>query len=47
MEGSTTINNGKREVQALLMTPISVHKDLVDQIIIGDKFHKREEVYRK
>src|SRR5688572_9995476 len=47
VEGSTTINNGRREVQALLMTPISVHKDLIDQIIIRDKFHKREEVYGK
>jgi D-xylose transport system substrate-binding protein len=47
VEGTSTVNNGKREVQALLMTPISVHKDLVDQIIIRDGFHKREEVYGK
>jgi D-xylose transport system substrate-binding protein len=47
VEGTSTVNNGKREVQALLLTPISVHKDLVDQIIIGDKFHKRDEVYGK
>jgi len=47
VEGTSTINNGKREVQALLMTPIGVHKDLIDQIIIADKFHKRDEVYGK
>jgi D-xylose transport system substrate-binding protein len=47
VEGTSTINNGKREVQALLLTPIGVGKDLVDQIIIGDRFHKREEVYGK
>ena len=47
VEGTSTINNGKREVQALLMTPIGVHKDLIDQIIIADKFHKRAEVYGK
>ena len=47
VEGTSTIDNGKRQVQALLLTPIGVHKDLVDQIIIGDKFHKRDEVYGK
>lgn len=45
VEGTSTINNGLKEVQALLLTPISVHKDLVDQIIISDKFHTREQVY--
>ena len=44
-EGSTTVNNGKREVQALLMTPIAVNKALIDQIIIGDKFHTKDQVY--
>jgi len=47
VEGTSTVDNGKRQVQALLLTPIGVHKDLVDQIILGDKFHKREEVYGK
>jgi len=47
VEGTSTVDNGKRQVQALLLTPISVHKDLVDQVIIGDKFHKRDEVYGK
>jgi hypothetical protein len=27
------------------MQPITVHKDLVDQIILADKFHTREQVY--
>ena len=45
VEGTSTINNGLKDVQALLLTPISVHKDLVDQIIISDKFHTREQVY--
>jgi D-xylose transport system substrate-binding protein len=45
VEGTSTINNGMKEVQALLMTPIPVHKDLVDRIIINDKFHTREQVY--
>ena len=45
VEGTSTINNGLKEVQALLLTPIAVHKDLIDQIIISDKFHTREQVY--
>ena len=45
VEGTSTVNNGLKEVQALLLTPIAVHKDLVDQIIISDKFHTREQVY--
>jgi D-xylose transport system substrate-binding protein len=39
------VNNGKKEVQALLLNPIAVHKDLIDQVIISDKFHTREQVY--
>jgi D-xylose transport system substrate-binding protein len=45
VEGTSTINNGLKEVQALLLAPIAVHKALVDQIIISDKFHTREQVY--
>jgi len=45
VEGTSTINNGLKEVQALLLTPITVHKDLIDQVIISDKFHTRDQVY--
>lgn len=45
VEGTTTIDNGLKPVQALLMTPIAVTKELIDQIIISDKFHTREQVY--
>ena len=45
VEGTSTIDDGKQQVQALLLNPIIVDKGLVDQIIIGDKFHTREEVY--
>jgi hypothetical protein len=34
-----------KKVQAILYNPIAVHKGLVDQIIISDKFHTREQVY--
>jgi D-xylose transport system substrate-binding protein len=46
-EGTSTIDNGKKEVQALLLQPIIVDNRLVDQIIIKDKFHTREQVYGK
>ena len=45
VEGTSTVNNGMKDVQAILLMPIAVTKDLVDQIIITDKFHTREQVY--
>ena len=45
VEGTSRIDNGKREVEAILLHPITVDRRLVDQIIIGDKFHTREAVY--
>ena len=45
VEGTSTVNNGLKEVQAILYNPIAVHKGLIDQVIISDRFHSREEVY--
>ena len=45
VEGTSTIDNGMKKVQAILFNPIGVHKGLVDQVIIADKFHTREQVY--
>jgi len=45
VEGTSTVNNGMKQVQTILYSPIAVHKDLIDQVIIGDKFHTREQVY--
>jgi D-xylose transport system substrate-binding protein len=45
VEGTSTVNNGMKQVPALLLTPIAVHKDLIDQIIINDRFYTREQVY--
>lgn len=45
VEGTSTIDDGKQEVQALLLPPIVVDSRRVDQVIIGDKFHTREDVY--
>lgn len=44
-EGTSTVNNGMKQVPALLLTPIAVHKDLIDQVIINDRFYSREQVY--
>jgi D-xylose transport system substrate-binding protein len=45
VEGTSTVDNGLKQVQAVLLTPIAVRKDLVDQVIITDRFHTREQVY--
>lgn len=45
VEGTSTIDNGMKEVQALLMNPIAVDRELVDRVIIQDGFHTREQVY--
>jgi D-xylose transport system substrate-binding protein len=45
VEGTSMVDNGTKQVQAVLLTPIAVHKGLVDQVLINDKFHTREQVY--
>jgi D-xylose transport system substrate-binding protein len=45
VEGTSTIDNGMKKVQAILFNPIAITKNLVDQVIISDKFHTREQVY--
>jgi len=45
VEGTSTIDNGMKKVQAILYNPIPIHKGLIDQVIIADKFHTREQVY--
>ena len=45
VEGTSTIDNGMKQVQAILFSPIAIHKGLIDQVIIADKFHTREQVY--
>jgi D-xylose transport system substrate-binding protein len=45
VEGTSTVNNGMKEVQALLLTPIAVNKELLDPVIIHDRFYTREQVY--
>jgi D-xylose transport system substrate-binding protein len=39
------INNGKIDVPSILHQPIAVDKSNVDQTVIKDGYHKREEIY--
>ena len=45
VEGTSTINDGTHDVPALLLNPIIVDQRFVDQTIIADGFHTREQVY--
>ncbi len=40
------INNGKVEVPSVLLPPIAVDRSNIDETIIADGFHTREDVYR-
>nr|WP_285848128.1 MULTISPECIES: D-xylose ABC transporter substrate-binding protein [unclassified Mesobacillus] len=41
------MNNGKMEIPSLLLAPIAVDKNNIDDTIIADGFHRRDEVYEK
>ncbi len=40
------VNNGKIDVPSILLTPIQVDKDNLDEVVIKDGFHSREKVYQ-
>ncbi|GIO14048.1 D-xylose ABC transporter substrate-binding protein [Cohnella xylanilytica] len=40
------VNNGKIEVPSVLLPPIAVDKSNIDETIIADGFHSREDVYK-
>lgn len=41
------INNGRLEVPSMLLSPIAVDQENMDETIIADGFHSRHEVYRQ
>lgn len=41
------VNNGKIEVPSVLLPPIAVDRSNMDETIIADGFHSREDVYKK
>ena len=44
-EATQTVNNGKIDVPAILLTPIQVYKDNLDDVVIKDGFHTHDAVY--
>jgi D-xylose transport system substrate-binding protein len=46
VDGTSTVDNGKKAVPALLLDAISVDKDNLEATVVADRFHKREEVFR-
>lgn len=42
---STSVNNGKKEVPSVLIEPIAVTRETIDQTVIRDGYHTKEEVY--
>ena len=41
-----TVNNGKIDVPSIILTPIQVDKDNLDEVVIKDGFHSQEDVYK-
>jgi D-xylose transport system substrate-binding protein len=41
------VNNGETEVPSIIIPPIAVEKDNIDETVIADGFHRREDVYRE
>lgn len=39
------VNNGKKDVPAILFTPVVVDKSNVDSTVIKDKYHSHEDIY--
>lgn len=46
IETNGKVNNGKIDVISILIEPISVDKSNLDETVIKDGFHKREDVYK-
>src|ERR1051326_1700725 len=45
VETTDKINNGRKDVPAILIPPMSVDKNNVDSTVIKDGYHKREDIY--
>lgn len=46
IETNSTVNNDKIEVPSILLDPVAVNKNNIDDTIIADGFHSEEDVYR-
>lgn len=47
LETTTTVNNGQKEVPAVLLEPIAVTKDNIKETIVKDGFHTEKDIYGK
>ncbi len=47
VETNSALDNGKKEVSAILLDPIAVTKDNIDETVIADGFYTKEQVYGK
>ncbi len=45
-EATQKVNNGKKDVPSVLLTPVSVDKENLDATVVADGFHKRDDVYK-
>jgi len=45
VETNATVNNGKIDVPSVLLDPIAVDKTNIEETIIADGFHSREDIY--
>ncbi|HEX2339250.1 MAG TPA: substrate-binding domain-containing protein [Vicinamibacterales bacterium] len=45
VDGTSTVNNGRKDVPALLLDGMPVDKENVEQTVVADGFHKKEEVF--
>ena len=42
---AATVNNGRKDVPAMLLSPIPVDREGIDATLIRDGFHTKEAVY--
>lgn len=42
---STTLNNGKKNVPTVLLRPVAVNKDNIQETVIQDDYHSKENIY--
>lgn len=42
-----TVNNGKIDVPSILIEPVTVDKTNIDDTVVKDGFHKKEDIYKK
>jgi D-xylose transport system substrate-binding protein len=45
IQSNGKVNNGTKDVSAVLLAPIAVTKDNLDATVIADGFHSRNDVY--